>query len=362
MKKVLIACMSLLFLTGCFVLPTETPPALPPTVAIRYRPARVITTPVTRGDVRDVIAPFTQIAAGAYVSLGFQVGGVPIYGIFVQRGDVVQEGDLLASLHFPGMSEEIYELTRTIANLNMRLEHAEQRLALAHSLARQSGNPADDTRIAYEILDLAAELEVLNWRLDTQNEQDTINRHIWAPKNGVVTNVQNFTDTYQALANTTDTAGTRVRLSTAGSRIITIQGVAEQFFIMRNPAYSHRLNVGDIVDMYINDILFQMEIVDPVEHGIVRRPEWGPETRFLTFVGGEPDNIPGVSGQINVVVAEVFDVIRIPVRDLRYAGGRYFVFLYEDGLRTIRDVVPGIVGGPFVEIISGLQEGELIMR
>jgi len=342
---ILIICLPLLFLSACFALPTEAPAMLPPTVAARNEPRPFTTIPVSRGDVRDFAAPFTQMAAGTEASVAFEVGGVPIYGIFVIVGDYVQEGDLIASLYFPGLTEEIEDLTRTSADLTMRLEHARQRHDMALNLAEVSGNPVDDLRFANEIHDISAELEVINWHLGNLRTQDAI-RHIWAPIGGVVTQALEFTEG---------------RLSSAGSRVATISEASQPFFLMRTPEYVRRLNVGDLVDMYIGDSLFVMEVVNPEEHGLHRRPEW-TVAAFLIFADDEPAFIPGNSGQLNIVFNEALDVIYIPTRYLQRAGERYFVFLYEDGVRAIRDVVPGLFGNHTVEIVSGLEEGELLMR
>ena len=345
MKKLLVVCLPLLLLSGCFALPTEAPVMMPPAVVIRGEPSPFRLFPVSRGDVRNTADPIAQFGASAEASVSFSIGGMPIYGIFVVVGDIVQEGDLIASLYFPELAEEIEELTLRSNDIRMRLSHAHERHGLALSLAETSGNPIDDSQYLNNISDLSGELEILEWYLRTLFEEDAI-RHIWAPISGVITHATTFVEDMR---------------STAGARIAVISDPAPPFFVVRTAADVRLMNLGDRVDMSVGEYTFLMEVVDPEEQGLHRRPEWSVAA-FLMFVDGPPAFLTSNIGRVHMTFGEVFDVIYIHINDLRQAGTRYFVYLYEDGIRVTRDVLPGLRGNHTVEIISGLEEGELIVR
>lgn len=358
MKKVFLFCLlcmlMLPILTGCIALPAEAPGMMPPAVIIReeVRPFRTMT--VTRGDVRLSSSPFAQMNALAEATVSFSVGGIPIYAVYVSEGDMVQEGDLIASLYIEGLTEGIEDLARTSSALTLQLAHVQQQHALALRLAEESGNPVDDSRFQNAVSDISRELEVINWHLDILLEEDAV-RHIRAPISGVIT---------QAIRNPQqdeDIAFVPSVLSSAGSRVATIADLSRPSFVVRTAEDVRNMSIGDQYYMSIGDNMFLMEVVDPEEHNLHRRPEW-TVAAFLIFADPDAAVIAAGSGRVYMIFDEVFDVVSIPTRYLRQAGTRNFVYVYEEGLRVARDVNIGLVGDFMVEIVSGLTEGEVIIQ
>jgi len=65
--------------------------------------------------------------------------------------------------------------------------------------------------------------------------------------------------------------------------------------------------------------------------------------------------------QLRVVLDEAVDVISLPHTAVNTVGERSFIFVMEDGVRTIREVELGLVGNLGVEIVSGVVEGEIVV-
>jgi HlyD family secretion protein len=82
---------------------------------------------------------------------------------------------------------------------------------------------------------------------------------------------------------------------------------------------------------------------------------------FLPVSGSEPRPVPGISGVAEVLIEEKEGVLAIPARALRRIGRSYVVDVMANGTVEEREVQPGISDGQYVEIVSGLDEGEQIV-
>ncbi len=73
---------------------------------------------------------------------------------------------------------------------------------------------------------------------------------------------------------------------------------------------------------------------------------------------GEAALLPGYSADVEVILAEHADTLRVPTRAL-VEGGR--VFLLEDGRVRARDVVTGIGNWEYTEVTQGLEAGQRVI-
>lgn len=69
--------------------------------------------------------------------------------------------------------------------------------------------------------------------------------------------------------------------------------------------------------------------------------------------------VPGMAGMARVVVEKKNDCIRIPVA-ARFVTGEGRVVVIADSIVRFRDVVFGLIGDEWVEVVSGLQSGEQV--
>jgi len=72
---------------------------------------------------------------------------------------------------------------------------------------------------------------------------------------------------------------------------------------------------------------------------------------------------PGMTGGATILVAEKYNVLRIPRRLVKIApDGSGRVEVLEGGQPVFREVVIGVRGDTHYEIMSGLSEGELVIQ
>lgn len=69
---------------------------------------------------------------------------------------------------------------------------------------------------------------------------------------------------------------------------------------------------------------------------------------------------PGLSARVQVIVAELEDVLAVPVQTVFARGGRHYVFVQRGDEIEPRQVKVGLSSSEFVEIRSGLEAGEIV--
>ena len=94
------------------------------------------------------------------------------------------------------------------------------------------------------------------------------------------------------------------------------------------------------------------------------KDQWGEKQYFAIKRG---DNIDGLEvddkGEINIVTARKENTLYLPKESVRNAGDRYYVYTVgEDGLRNVVWVEVGLRGDGVIEILSGLNEGDKVIR
>jgi len=355
-----------LLLTGCFALPAEAP-VLPPPIITQPVERTFYTVPVSRGDIRLEANPFALYMPARIESQRFAVDDIPLLGIFVSVGDEVLEGDIIAALYLPEIQQELDDLNRSRTRLNLELQLLRERHELATNLAEEFGGSVDSASFLTSRANLNAELELLD-RLLTHVNQLNEERYLRATMDGVITSAETFIE-----GMTSNSAQTIAVISDQAFSAFIVQGeIAE----IMNPGDRFVMTLGGIVleeravawlwnqTDTIGDDIFLMEVIDPNEFGFIRaaRPEIEVAEAFLAFVDAPP--APGFDtfARLHIPLEEVSNVLYIPTSVLHRHGERDFVYMLEDGVRTVRDVVIGLEGGGLVEIISGLAEGELIIR
>ena len=336
-------CFALLMLSACFALPTEAPP-LPPPVFTPPRAREFLLFPVERGDVLRYTTPTAFYTPASEHHITFADGGIPVLEIHVVEGDIVEPGDLIATLGVVGIDEDIQDLFYERARLLRSINQLNQRHELSLAHAESSGIPVDITDFLETREELRLELSIITGQLD-QLIIDDEGQIITTPVGGLVTN---------AMPQATG------RLTTRGSRVATITSIGDSALVLRTAEAEH-MNFGDRFEVTIGGEIYLMEVVDPDEHGFVKRPEW-TVAAFFEFVDERAAIIPGGQARVMVPQGEARNVVYIDPQNLHEAEERTFVFVYEDGLRVLRDVVVGFWGNNTVEIVSGLEEGELLVR
>ena len=334
----------LFLFTGCMFLPVEEA-APPPPIAPMPQARLLRTAPVGRGDVIRSTNVTAVYVPAREERLFFTMADVRVEGVFVNTGDYVQEGDLIAALYLPHIQHQLADALRQEEWILLSLSQVRTRHNRALYEAGVTGSPVDDEQFRTEINQLTFELELLRRRLDyLQAENET--RYVWAGMNGVITDVMVFTEGM---------------LSVTNRAVAVIADQAHTIFEIRATEPAALMHVGNVFDLYINQVPFPAEVIDPEVYGVDRANTQGHEV-YLTFVGDGPLIIGRPIAWVYMELEAVRDVIYVPTVAINFINERTLVYVLDErGIRVARDVEIGMRGNFTTEIISGLTEGEAVV-
>ena len=323
------ACLSVFVLAGCFLIPedgeTESfelpePPKI--TSAVTY--------PVSRMEIVEAVEGSVRVTPIREVSLYFGVGG-RVRTINVAPSQQVEEGEVLAQLEIEDLEHSL-ALTR----LDYRIAQTNYRRMDAQDLA-----PID--------------LEIQQLQLQKQRlavdylEQKVAAATIAAPFAGVIKRVQirmsDLVREYDPVLVISDPTDLEMQMAIDQTTFLDIDSTAEAEIrldadtwavakIVQTTHQNPRLDASLSREEYI----VHLEFIDE-----------GPALRLS-------DRMPG-----RIVLQRHENALVIPSAALREFGGRTYVRVLTDGVRREVDVKTGIHTGTRVEIIDGLDEGELVI-
>jgi len=330
-------------LTGC--LPVEEPVLPPPITTIpEGRTMRTFT--VERGDVLRFTNPTAQYLPLRQEAMHFNVGARRIRGVFVNLGDEVQAGDILAELENPYIFYTLRDVQWEEDLVLLRISQLNERHNFSLSQAELTGNPIDDSNYITERSRLQDELGVIRMRIaQIQNEIDEM--QIRAPFDGVVTWVMDF-------------AG--VMWSGVGQPVVTVSDKGQYLFRLAGRD-AEFISIGEYYSLSINGEEFPAIAIDPADADIIRQPTGVEEDEvFFRLIGDEMPIIAGsMFASVRIVHEYALDVVLLPTMHINVVGDRTFVHVLEDDIIVIRDIVTGLVGNAITEIIYGLEEGDMIV-
>ncbi len=81
----------------------------------------------------------------------------------------------------------------------------------------------------------------------------------------------------------------------------------------------------------------------------------------ISIGNGVPEMRPGMSCSVEIMVAELQDVVYVPVQCVFFDGGETIAFVRKDGAVERRPVEVGLDNSKLVEVKTGLADGELVL-
>jgi HlyD family secretion protein len=348
--------------------------------------APTITT-VTRGDLSATVNANARVRAQSSVRLAFPMSGL-ITAVNVAEGDRVKAGDVLAALDPREVERRVRQAEMALAARQQDLldaqqpptaqdlEIAEQNLkkaALALSAAqnRYQENATDDNRIAQEIAqsdyDIARAGFERQTRGPTQAERDRLERavenaqldlqaareslaaaELRAPFDGVITEVNAEPD----------------QLLGAYNPVVVIEDIDHLELL----GEIDEIDVGEVREGQSVEIRFDAFPGEIATGRLVRLfPAAATDrgaTVYRAIISLDPTELelrPGMGATLKIATVEKTDVLRVPSRAVKNAGTQKIVVV-QNGTGTENIVVEtGLSDGNQTEIISGLEEGQVIV-
>ncbi len=346
----LFLCIVLAFsLSGCFLLPKEaSAPELP--LVTPYSGEEYLTAQVSRGDfslIREVSFSFQPTRRE---KLSFNMVGKEYGTVFVSAGDTVTAGQLVASLDVTDVEQRIASVDAEIARLTIKLEEAETAYDLAVETEKLTGSPStvsSDARAA-DAAFYKASLELQKGKKDELlAERESL--RLYATIDGTVTYAKALYP--GAVSNKTDTV---VTITDAASSVFS--AVTDQ----------HKLfPLGSEFTVISDGIEYTCIVRDAAELGIENSESnkaQGREVVCLEVIGAETPSGSSAKGTVTIEIDSRHDVLMLPKRAVFMVEDSYYVYLEdENGLKNAREIQCGLESDKWIEVISGLSEGDNVI-
>jgi len=364
------AAVSLLF-TSCQLLPEEDVlPASP--IIYSYEAEEYRMTAVMRGDLVSSTTVNCTYVPAREESLSFSLGGMYIDKVYVNKGDQVRSGQVLAELEHGNLQEQIaaqnYQIKAAelkkihiaedqeldlrkydiiLDGLEWELEHSGNSMVpYVQEKKEKRLEERAEVEAAYADQMQAVEDSIYLQKLQIEKLKDDLRKsQIIAGIDGTVTYVSSISE------------GER---SVKGQRIVTISDLDSTVFMVKGDDVQY-FPEGTEVVITCRDREFTAYAVNNTEIGAISDEEDKP-IAYLRLKQPDPTLKDGTKGNINVVLDERIDVLYIDKKAVRNANGEAFVYMLdEDGMRFRQKITTGFECGNFIEIVSGLKEHDRVI-
>lgn len=311
---------------------------------------------VAKGNIQKTLkvkCTYTQVKDQ---TVSFSLSGKKISDVYVEEGDQVEKGQLLAQLSGANKKAEMEDLEYRIARNKLLLEHAtineEFDISTLWLKAIYQGNATQS------VMEPLVERIQQNYRYQKEDLQDAISidelqlkqlkeevaeSYVYAEFDGTVTWVR------EGLEGST---------SVRGEKIMTVIDGTECVFITELDDYEGIFAEGVGVPM---SVTFGTGKGDYVVYPH-QMEKWG-ETQIFQL----PEDVDvimevGTTGTITVVTDKRDDVLYLPSKVIHRADGKAFVYVVsEDGMRQVKWIETGMETTSETEIVSGLELGEKVV-
>jgi len=361
------------------------------------------TAEVERGPVRQVLEQtgIVKPQVGAIVKIGARATGV-IKRMLVKVGDRVAVGQLVAQIDNREIRSQLAEvqaryqtrraeLSRIRQIYPLRIREAEAQLASAEAAATYlSSNYRRMARLAEEGIISQDELDNIQQKTEVEQRLVAVRRAALERESREFVEEQRKADLAIKEAEAQRSA-VKIRLSYT-EIVSPLAGTVSQVSAQEGETIVSGLQVANLITVldtsrlemwiYVDETdVAQVKIGQALEFHVDAWPEKVfkgsvaavyPEPdvrenivyyRALVTVSAEQAELlrPEMTTQVQIVVAEKQDALRLPNAALKWVDGRQLVFVKQtDG--SVRQVVPelGLVGVTHSEVTGGLQAGEQV--
>lgn len=317
---------SLFSLSGCYLFPKEEEVLAPPLIEppeITYE-----TMTVKRGTIEKKIMGSGSFVPVTHSNLFFKNRSGRLKAIHVKPGDEVKEGDIIAQL-------DTGDLENQIEQQKINLKKARTR----YNQVKAQGGDKYSLEIAWCDVELAS-LQLEN--LERQLEEAVLRSDMTGTVVYVNNDVQegDYIDAYQTLVRVADPR--QLQLQYSGSN-------------------NSDFKLGQEVNVKIKDKVYSGEVVMTPADVPVDAPD-NMKDKVQIAVEGLPEDVKmGDTAQIELILDKRENVIVVPRNLVRNYMGRKYVLVLENGLKKERDIEIGLETATEVEVIKGLEEGELLI-
>lgn len=382
----------LMLCTSCSLIPKEEElpqaPVLADVASIQYE-----TTTVVRGDIFEEKTFSCKYQPAEEEKLSFQEKGQAISTIYVEKGDVVQAGDLIAELDNTQVLKDIENQERSVESLEMQIEQERDYISVQQKRIQVLTEAAKTNPELYE-----GQLQSVEQAVQSKNEQIDYLKSLLTIEQTRLRELKNSLEQRQLRAGINGTVSYVLQLSdstlyTSESQIVcVIMDLSSASFVGEFEgdyfAVGDSLNI--VYDGAEHEAVVEKVSVEGEEGGAeasepeestqeAAETEMGETTEIDATEQEQPEEEKtyivhfalvtpdaslqaGDSAKFTLITQSREDVLYLPEDAIYHQGDVYYVYYFdENGYKAVKNIEVGLAAEEKVEIISGLTEGEEVI-
>ena len=328
--------------------------------------------PVARQRMQDRITASGLVAPVEQVSVAPLVEGQPIEALLADVGDTVTAGQVLARLSSHTLDLQKSQLLASQAAAAAAIAQAEAQVTAATAAAAEAGRVATRAEALAKqgSMSTAARDQALSAAITATAQVTVASQSLEAARAQARLVVAQIANVDLQLSRTEVTAPFAGEITARNAMLGGIASASAQpmFTLIRDSALELRADVAEVDMLRITKGQTAALTVSgsaQLLSGAVRlvEPTIDPTTRLgraRIKIAGDSPLRPGMFVTADITVADR-ETLVVPVTALSSAGGLTIVMKVTDGLVTLTRVETGIRDGGFVEILSGLALGDLVV-
>ena len=345
--RLLALCLCLgLTLGGCSLFPKEEEALAPPVT--KTSNVSYATQEAKKGSIVDSVTGSGSLVAAESYDVSFESRGGYLKAVYVKLGQTVKKGDLIAELDNDDLrySFQIQQLQHR----KVELSYQKAKEALEDYRARwhyEEGVEYIDDQLdaleeAFQLAEIDYQLSLL--QLDkTRTELEKAS--IYAPADGAVAYLST-----QSVGESVQARTTFARIVVSTDLEVEYTGSKLEQFVLGLPVtvtYKNKDYPGQVIMTPANL---------PADAG-----ENARKAIRVQAEGLPADAKSGDTATLTIIKEQKEEVIVLPNKAVKSYGGKSYVLVLQGEVRTERIVETGIVTTTQTEIVSGLEEGELVV-
>lgn len=290
----------------------------------------------------------------------FEVGGKRIDKVYVERGDEVTEGQLLATLDTGNATDRIETLEYQLARNELTLEYSqlnedyEISTLWLNYIYNSNGSDAAEEALKANVAQIQQRYEYS--REDCQDAIDLDRKELQKLNKEL-----KQANLYAGMSGTISFQKSNLEGSSAvaGEEIMHIIDSSECLFAVEGTKYAEYFSADTKVAMSISSG------TGAGDYELIPYNMDAWEERLLFAIADDDGSRTievGAMGMMKVVLGERKQVLSVPVGAVHVADGKSYVYvLGEDNVREVKWIETGLMGDLYAEVISGLSEGEKVI-
>lgn len=355
---------SLFSFSGCMLLPQEEEVKTRPVIS-SYDTSRFKMAAVQRGDLERTANVSFSYKAMEAETYSIKNGAYPFTRILHQVGDTVKAGELILQQDCTALEKELSEcrqqlsiarmtLTQLEETRDLKTEHQETRYQLAGWEERQTMPTAQEVydSFANAMKEQEDRIQILNLKIEEIREK-IAQREIRSTINGTITYIAGMDE--------------RGNLKAPTNRKVCIVSNGDTSYFQLSTDYYEYFWPGDAVTLNINSEPTEAIVVDPEGIFTGERPE-KPQRQsvkknvYLELVVPDASIGNGTWAPMTLVLERSEDTLYVGNRSVKRVGDQYMIYyLDEKGILQTREIEIGMSTPAYTEILSGVEEGMLVI-